>query len=834
MKNIYLRRFLTFILCCITFTTSIIPIQAFSDTTEKKNVRVGYVNVKGYEEGGEGEYKTGFGYEYFQVISYYTGWKYEYVYGSFSELIEMLAEGEIDLMGNVTETEERAKVMDFSSYPQGNETFYVFAKTDRSDLIGANPEALRGMRIGVGKNSYQSGLMDAYFSSLGIVIKKVELDGTREVVDALEAGELDAAVMTDATDYGYAPVQLVGFHEYYFAVSKNRTDLLNELDTALAQIQSADPNYNITIARKYSFGSASVNYLVKKEKEWLEKNSNTICIGYLDNNLPYSATATDGSLTGVLKIVANELEEKFNICVETKAFDSVPAAREAMSAGEVDCIGPAYGDFYLTEQYDLVQSNSLVTTTPVILYKEELKTDVIAVSSRSIFSGPVVKVLYPEARIVECDTIEECMEIVAKKEADCTIVSSAKLNVLHKYKIMDQLSYSELLQSAELCLFTNHGQSSLLTILNKAIYLSEAQRKGATFVTASDSRMSLSWKDFIRTNSYTFLIIAVVVILLLSLTLIHIISTGLRAKKAEEQVKRARKDVQKLSKQVTIDPLTGLYNRYCLEQDVEALQDLSNLIIVSIDVNGLKEVNDNVGHSHGDELLQTTGQLIENVFKDFGRCYHISGDEFTVLVERNCDAIENQILLLKEECQRIKNEFFQVSLSIGFAKGSEYPSASFDKLHRKADQMMYADKVEHYRNKVFDRRKERASDGVSRIATSLSEFVPGGYFAYEAQGNEEILYINNEMLTLFECSSKEQFMNHVNGSFRGIVHPEDIERVEREIENQIQNHMDLDYTEYRIITVRGNIKRVRDYGRYVSRANGTGIFYVMITAIGYD
>lgn len=828
-----MKRMLSLLLCSIMTLCLLTPLSAFekdADSTQKV-VRVGYVNVKGYEEGGEGEYKTGFGYEYLQVISYYTDWQYEYVYASFSELIAMLAEGEIDLMGNVTATEERAEVMDFSAYPQGNETFYVFAKTERTDLIGAKPEALRGMRIGVGLNSYQSGLMDEYFANLGIEIQKVELNGTREIVDALEAGELDAAVMTDATDYGYAPVQVVGFHDYYFAVAKNRPELLKELDTALAQIQSADPDYNVTLAHKYSFGSANINYLDKNEREWLERHNNTIRLGYLENNLPYSATADDGSLTGVLKIVVDELEEKFGIQVETRAFDSVPASREAMSVGEVDCVGPIYGDFYLTEQFDKVQSNSVVTTTPVVLYKGKVNTDVIAVTNRSVFTAPVVQLLFPEAQIVEYDTIEECMSAVAEQEVGCTLVTSAKLNVLHKYESMNQLSYSELLQSANLCLFANHGESGLLTILNKAIYLSETQRKGATFVTSADSGTALTWKEFIRAKSFTFLIIAVVIIIFLIMILLYIVMTGRRVKRAEEQARKARSAVQELSQQVTTDPLTGLLNRYSMERDVEALEELSNVVVVSFDVNGLKEVNDNAGHEHGDELLQAAGQLIEKTFGDYGRCYHISGDEFTAIMDKNLDMVETQVQALKDECAQAKNEFFQVSISVGFARGSDYPSASFDKLHHKADQMMYADKIAHYRNKVYDRRKSHASEGVSRIATSLSEFVPGGYFAYEAQGNEELLYINNEMLNLFECSSKEHFMAYVNGSFQGIVHPDDLERVQQEIKNQIQNHMDLDYTEYRIVTARGNVKRVRDYGRYVSRANGTGIFYVMISAI---
>ena len=65
-----------------------------------------------------GEHKQGAGYEYLQKISYITGWKYEYVYGSFKECLDMLADGEIDILGNVSYTPERAESIDYSTYAE--------------------------------------------------------------------------------------------------------------------------------------------------------------------------------------------------------------------------------------------------------------------------------------------------------------------------------------------------------------------------------------------------------------------------------------------------------------------------------------------------------------------------------------------------------------------------------------------------------------------------------------------------------------------------------------------------------------------------------------------
>ena len=81
---------------------------------ENKTVRVGYFPYANFQESGYGEHKQGAGYEYLQKISYITGWKYEYVYASFKECLDMLADGEIDLLGSVSYTTERAESIDMS------------------------------------------------------------------------------------------------------------------------------------------------------------------------------------------------------------------------------------------------------------------------------------------------------------------------------------------------------------------------------------------------------------------------------------------------------------------------------------------------------------------------------------------------------------------------------------------------------------------------------------------------------------------------------------------------------------------------------------------------
>ena len=132
---------------------------------ENKTVRVGYFPYANFQEGGYGEHKQGAGYEYLQKISYITGWKYEYVYGSFKECLEMLADGEIDILGSVSYTPERAESIDFSTYAEGTERYWIYTREDHTNLTNGDPKQMNGCRIGAADGSYQKELLEKWLDS---------------------------------------------------------------------------------------------------------------------------------------------------------------------------------------------------------------------------------------------------------------------------------------------------------------------------------------------------------------------------------------------------------------------------------------------------------------------------------------------------------------------------------------------------------------------------------------------------------------------------------------------------------------------------------------------
>lgn len=160
------------------------------------------------------------------------------------------------------------------------------------------------------------------------------------------------------------------------------------------------------------------------------------------------------------------------------------------------------------------------------------------------------------------------------------------------------------------------------------------------------------------------------------------------------------------------DPLTGMENRYAYVEELDKYKDKdkvsSNLIVFSIDANGLKTVNDEYGHLEGDKLIIGVAECVKKVFEAYGKCFRTGGDEFIVIVDSfrlSADILQKR---LKEEVNRYNtNSEWRVSLSSGWASFKENDGISIEELINIADKKMYEDKELFYSISGNDRRKVR-------------------------------------------------------------------------------------------------------------------------------
>ena len=507
---------------------------------ENKTVRVGYFPYANFQEGGYGEHKQGAGYEYLQKISYITGWKYEYVYGSFKECLDMLADGEIDLLGSVSYTPERAESIDYSTYAEGTERYWIYTREEHADLADGDLKQMNGCRIGATDGSYQKELLEKWLDSNQIQAEIVICKGYDEMIEKLDADELDALVVPAlSVNSDFIAIANIGAGDCYFGVSKSRPDLLKELNSALEEINNTETDYSSKLYARYE-GKAVINYaLNKEEKQWLDAHENTICVGYLKDNLPFCGEE-NGKLTGILGTVLDTVQEKYKITIKAVPCSTGEQMNEALQSGEIDIAGPIIQDLYTQEQFQVILTDEIFDITPVVIYKgNEYRSSLstIAATDTSLYSELMVSFLFPDAEIKQYDTQEECLEAVANGKAGATVIPSSKINLLNESPMTKSLSFAEMAKRQELALFTTRENRRAATIINKAIEQSSNVLNGVVLAQNSVSEKKMTLQDVFA--EYGGLAVGVSFVIIFVLLLL-VYSLSVSRKKQMEALKEAQ------------------------------------------------------------------------------------------------------------------------------------------------------------------------------------------------------------------------------------------------------------------------------------------------------
>ena len=502
---------------------------------ENKTVRVGYFPYSNFQEGSYGEHKQGAGYEYLQKISYITGWKYEYVYGSFKECLDMLADGKIDILGSVSYTPERAESIDFSTYAEGTEKYWIYTREDHTDLTDGDLKQMNGCRIGVANGSYQKDLLEKWLDSNQIHAEVVACKGYDEMIEKLDALVIPAL----SVNSDFIAIANIGAGDCYFGVSKSRPDLLKELNATLEEINNTETDYSSKLYASYE-GKAVINYaLNKEEKQWLDAHENTIRVGYLKDNLPFCGEE-NGKLTVILGTVLDTVQEKYKITIKAVPCSTGVEMNEALQSGKIDIAGPIIQDFYTQEQFQMVLTDAIFDITPVVIYKGKEYSNslsTIAVTETSLYSGLMVSLLFPDAEIKQYDTQEECLEAVANGKVGATIVPSSKINILNESPLTQSLSFAEMAKRQELGMFTTRENRRAATIINKAIEQSSNVLNGVVLAQNSVSEKEMTLKDILAEHAGLVIGVSFVIIFVL---LLLVYSLSVSRKKQMEALKEAQ------------------------------------------------------------------------------------------------------------------------------------------------------------------------------------------------------------------------------------------------------------------------------------------------------
>lgn len=452
----------------------------------------------------------------------------------------MLADGKIDILGSVSYTPERAESIDFSTYAEGTEKYWIYTREDHTDLTDGDLKQMNGCRIGVADGSYQKDLLEKWLDSNQIHAEVVACKGYDEMIEKLNADELDALVIPAlSVNSDFIAIANIGAGDCYFGVSKSRPDLLKELNATLEEINNTETDYSSKLYARYE-GKAVINYaLNKEEKQWLDAHENTIRVGYLKDNLPFCGEE-NGKLTGILGTVLDTVQEKYEITIKVVPCSTGVQMNEALQSGEIDIAGPIIQDFYIQEQFQVVLTDAIFDITPVVIYKGNeysSSLSVIATTETSLYSELMVSLLFPDAEIKQYDTQQECLEAVANGKVGATVIPSSKINLLNESPLTKSLSFAEMAKRQELAMFTTRENRRAATIINKAIDQSSNILNGVVLAQNSVSEKKMTLQDVL--TEYAGFVIGVSFVIIFVLLLL-LYSLSVSRKKQMEALKEAQ------------------------------------------------------------------------------------------------------------------------------------------------------------------------------------------------------------------------------------------------------------------------------------------------------
>lgn len=536
-------------LCICIFFALVLAFPLPLMAAEQKTVRVGWFENLFNITGANGE-RSGFGYEYQQDISSCTGWKYEYVKGDWPDLLKMLEAGEIDLLSDVSYTEERRNAMLFSDKPMGEEKYYLYKDARDTDISASDLSSINSKRVGVNKDSVQALLFARWMEEHGVAATIVPISGFPEAIELMEKGNLDAVVAPESSKWmgaGMTGVTDIGRSDVYFAINGNRSDLKEDLDRAMAKIESNNPYYAEDLYRRYmnSIGSA---VLSEEEIEWLDGHG-PIRIAYLKNNLAVSGINPEtgeviGAIAEYIRFAEDCLSNR-TLEFEPVPYDNLIEEMQGLKKGEVDMIFQMSKNPYFGETNGFILSDTVMSTPMAAVSVSnrfnETTDNVVAVYKNNFPLKWYISFYYPNWTILECETVDETEEMVRSGKADCFVTAANRLNNYHDTKEYYSIYLSKM---GKMAFATRRDDTVLMSILNQTLkVLPESLMVGALTMYSNPSR-DVTLTDYVQDHIVGVASVVASVFIVILLTILFFLR---QAKVAENKARKTALNVSMLN-----------------------------------------------------------------------------------------------------------------------------------------------------------------------------------------------------------------------------------------------------------------------------------------------
>lgn len=523
------------------------PAGSFA-ASETKTVRVGFPIQAGLSEVDDQGNLTGYNYDYLQEIAQYTGWNYEFVQldgdinDVLTQMLDMLKNGELDLLGSMAYSDEYAKIYDYAGQSYGTVYTALSVLYENTKITQDNYQDLQNIRVAVIEGAKKrSSELDDFCSANHINYTPVYCKTDQEQLSALKSGKADALLSIDIDSLeGTRPIAKFSPNSIYFATTKGNREIVQKINSAILSINQVDPYFSTKLSETYFNRQNKQMILSDSEKKYIE-NTAALKVGMLTNNAPFQyADDETGELKGIAPDLFDYISEKTGLKFQFIHVSSSEELEKMANDHSIDLVATLESDYKLARKMNVSLTKVYASAQYIMMLNENVNEQSLAGKKLAIRSDYNYGGTYM-GNVVRYENSEECIAAVNSGEADYTYGNSYTVQYyMNNPKYSNIKLIPQTYHPYETCIgVVRPGSKDLLNLLNKTLLAIPEEDIQAIIYKNTSYRQEFTLMNFIEAypSQSLLVIVALAACVILVLLLILHARTKLN-KKIEMDIKK--------------------------------------------------------------------------------------------------------------------------------------------------------------------------------------------------------------------------------------------------------------------------------------------------------
>lgn len=523
----------------LLFLQGMVTIVFANSSDEKSSVgrRVVKVGISEFpyftESNGDGTYR-GIVAEYLVEIAKYTGWKMEYVEGSASELLKMLEDGDINIMGCMYKNDATIDLFNYAELSSGYVYSTLIAKNSSEKFLVGDYSSFKGMKVGAYKGTLTRIEDFKQFNEQNAFnVDFRTYDTPAEWSEAFQSGEIDA-ILTSSGNLREGEKILASFsiEPYYFAVTKGNTALTRELNDALLKISQIKPQLDNTLYKKYfePQDDTTLN-MTLAEQEFIKESPPLRVVVSPDWSPISTINKKTGEVNGICVDLLSSITQKTGLKFEyiiTKTFEE---SFNLINSGEADLIAGIFDTPFVRKNCDVTISLPYLPTQTMLVQRKDVQLEKIDDPRIAMPYGFDYVSSFINSTVKHYSTVDECFKAVKNKEVDFSAINSLAVEQYLRQNGKGNLIFTPDLSSVyELSIaIANPIDPKLISIIDKTIYsIGEEEKQSIILVNTSINNSKVSFMSYLYSSPTEVLYIVILISLIIIVVLFFVMRMRLR------------------------------------------------------------------------------------------------------------------------------------------------------------------------------------------------------------------------------------------------------------------------------------------------------------------